>query len=97
MAQEALIDRHLSELHHEMGNALLVVSIYLDLPRNRAHLLRLLHSMLLRLTDHVQAALEVWPAEDVDGNPKTWTFDEDKAVARQHLAASITTARGALE
>jgi|SRR5262245_54552188 len=67
MTQEDVIDQHLSELRQEMGEALLMVNIYVDLRQNRAHFLCLLHGMLRGLTEHVQAALNVLPAEDVDG------------------------------
>jgi hypothetical protein len=67
MTQEDVIDQHLSELRQEMGNAVLMVNICVDLRRNRAHLLCLLHATLRGLTEHVQAALKVLPAEDVDG------------------------------
>ena len=69
MAQDDVIDRCLSELRQEMGNALLVVNICVDVHRNHAHVLRLLHATLRGLTEHVHAALDVLPAEDVDGNP----------------------------
>src|SRR5262245_4996421 len=69
MVQEALIARRLSALRQELGNALLVVNICVDVHRNHAHVLHLLHATLRGLTEHVHAALDVLPAEDVDGNP----------------------------
>jgi hypothetical protein len=64
MAQPDPIDTTLAELRQELSDTLTMLNIALALRRNSAHLLQLLRSMLDDLSQEIQDALPLLPAED---------------------------------
>lgn len=68
MAQPDPIDTTLAELRHDLSNCLTMLGISLALRRNSAHLLQLLRSMLIDLSEHIEQALPSLPAEEGDDN-----------------------------
>jgi len=64
MAQEDPIDTILAELRQELSDTLTMLNIVVALRRNSEHLLQLLRSMLDDLSQEIQDALPLLPAED---------------------------------
>lgn len=64
MAQPDPIDTTLAELRQELSDTLTMINIVVALRRNSAHLLQLLRSMLDDLSQEIQEALPLLPAED---------------------------------
>jgi hypothetical protein len=67
MAQPDPTDQILAELRQELSNTLTMLNICVQLRRNSAHLLQLLRSMLDDLSQEIQDALPLLPAEDQEG------------------------------
>ena len=66
MPEQDPIDTILSDLDHDLGNCLTMLRICVQLRRNSAHLLGLLHAMLADLEMKLAAILPTFPEEEED-------------------------------